>query len=150
MEDVFVVDTSVIIKDPDVFFNLGRKWIIVSTAAIKELGGLKWSTDSKKAGAAKRASRTRDDLGLLSAFSNLADSDMHNCAFESEPGRQDSSQRPPTLSVACNGKTTDKVLRLALKCGSLFIGLTDIVGSLKVWCLRPHAPPLTLSVVLSH
>jgi len=63
------------------------------------------------------------------------------------PGK---SQRPPTLSVACNGKTTDNVLRLALKCGSLFIGLTDIVGSLKVWGLRPHAPPLTLSVVLSH
>ncbi len=25
--------------------------------------------------------------------------------------------------------------------------LTNIVGSLMVWCLRPHAPPLTLSVV---
>ena len=60
------------------------------------------------------------------------------------------SQRPPTLSMARNGKTTDNVLRLALKGGSLFIRLTDIVGSLKVWGLRPHAPSLTLSVVLSH
>jgi hypothetical protein len=25
--------------------------------------------------------------------------------------------------------------------------LTNIVGSLTVWGLRPHAPPLTLSVV---
>ena len=63
MEDVFVVDTSVMIDDPDVFFNLGRKWIVVPTAVIRELDGLKRSTDSKKACAAKRASRTLDDLG---------------------------------------------------------------------------------------
>jgi len=63
MEDVFVLDSSVIIEDPDVFFNLGRKWVIVPTAVIRELDGLKRSTDSKKAGAARRASRTLDDLG---------------------------------------------------------------------------------------
>ena len=62
-EDVFVVDTSVIIDDPDVFFALGQKWIIVPTAVIGELDGLKRSRDSKKASAAKRASRTLDDLG---------------------------------------------------------------------------------------
>src|SRR5208283_2975356 len=56
------------------------------------------------------------------------------------------SQLPPTLSVACEGKTTDKVLRLALKMFILSVPLTDLVGSLKVWGLRPHTPPLTMSV----
>jgi predicted ribonuclease YlaK len=46
MEDVFVLDTSVIIEDPRCFFNLGRKWVIVPTAVIGELDGLKRSTDS--------------------------------------------------------------------------------------------------------
>src|SRR5208283_3373708 len=53
---------------------------------------------------------------------------------------------PPTLSVACEGKTTDNVLRLALKVFILSVLLTDLVGSLKVWGLRPHTPPLTMSV----
>ena len=63
MEDVYVVDTSVTINDPDVFFNLGRKWVIVPTAVILELDGLKRHADSKKAGAARRAARTLDNLG---------------------------------------------------------------------------------------
>ena len=63
MEDAYVVDTSVIINCPDIFFNLGRKWVIVPTAVITELDGLKNSTDSKRANAAKRASRILDDLG---------------------------------------------------------------------------------------
>jgi len=62
VEDVFVLDTCVILEDPDVFFNPGKKWIIVPTAVIRELDGLKRSSDSKKAGAARRAARTLDDL----------------------------------------------------------------------------------------
>jgi len=62
-ENVFVVDTSAVISDPDIFFNLGRHRIIVPTAVIKELNGLRRSTVSRKASAAKRASRTLDDLG---------------------------------------------------------------------------------------
>jgi len=62
-ENVFVVDTSAVINDPDIFFNLGRHRIIVPTAVIKELNGLRRSTVSRKASAAKRASRTLDDLG---------------------------------------------------------------------------------------
>jgi hypothetical protein len=47
----------------------------------------------------------------------------------------------------CNGKTTDKVLRLAcIRIQFLSIWLTDLVGSLKVCGLRPHTPPLTMSV----
>jgi len=65
MEDVFVLDTSVIIDDPDVFFNLGRRWIIVPAAVITELDGLKHSNNSKKAFAARKASRTLDNLGYL-------------------------------------------------------------------------------------
>jgi PhoH-like ATPase len=62
MEKVFVLDTCVILEDPDVFFKLGRKWIVVPTAVIRELDGLKRSSDSKKACAARRAARTLDDL----------------------------------------------------------------------------------------
>ena len=63
MEDAYVVDTSVIINYPDIFFNLGKKWVIVPTAVITELDGLKLSPDLKRANAAKRASRILDDLG---------------------------------------------------------------------------------------
>jgi PhoH-like ATPase len=63
MEDAYVVDTSVIIDDPNVFFKLGQKWIIVPTAVIRELDGLKLSSNAKKAGAARKASRTLDKLG---------------------------------------------------------------------------------------
>ena len=62
VEDVFVLDTCVILEDPDIFFNLGEKWIIVPAAVISELDGLKRSSDSKKAGAARKASRTLDNL----------------------------------------------------------------------------------------
>ena len=53
---------------------------------------------------------------------------------------------PPSLSVACDGKTADNVLRRALKVFIWSVTLTDLVGSLEVWGLRPHIPPLTLSV----
>jgi predicted ribonuclease YlaK len=53
----------VIIDDPDVILNLGHKWVIVPTAVIRELDGLKLSTDLKKAGAARKASRTLANLG---------------------------------------------------------------------------------------
>jgi len=65
MEEVFVVDTSVIIDYPDVFINLGRKWVIVPTAVIRELDGLKLSTELKKASAARKASRMLDNWGYL-------------------------------------------------------------------------------------
>lgn len=63
MENVYVVDTSVIIADPDVFCKLGRHRIIVPIAVKKELNGLKLSTVTRKADAAAKASRTLDDLG---------------------------------------------------------------------------------------
>jgi PhoH-like ATPase len=63
IEDMFVLDTSVIIDDPDIFFNLGRKWIIVPTVVIRELDGLKRSSDTKRSGAARKASKTLDNLG---------------------------------------------------------------------------------------
>ena len=58
-----LVDPSVIISGLDVFINLGGQWIIVPTVVIKELDGLKLSSDSKKAGAPRKASRTLDNLG---------------------------------------------------------------------------------------
>jgi PhoH-like ATPase len=63
MENVVVVDTSVVMADPGIFYHLGRKWIIVPIAVLGELDGLKKSTDPKKSKAARKASRTLDMLG---------------------------------------------------------------------------------------
>jgi len=63
LENVFVVDTCVLIADPDVLYKLRRCTIIIPTAAVKELDSLKRSPNSRKARAAKRASRNLDKLG---------------------------------------------------------------------------------------
>ena len=63
MENVYVIDTSVIITDPAVFSKLGRHRIIVPIAVKKELNGLRLSTVTRKADAAAKASQTLADLG---------------------------------------------------------------------------------------
>ena len=62
MEIVYVLDTSVVINDPDVFCKLGPHRIIVPIAVKKELNGLQLSTVTTKADAAAKAARTLDDL----------------------------------------------------------------------------------------
>ena len=37
---IFVIDTSVLIEDPDVLFKLGGNEIVIPTAVLKELDGL--------------------------------------------------------------------------------------------------------------
>jgi len=64
-EDVYVLDTSVMIRDPNVFFKLGRTRIFVPYAAVQELNGLQLSLNSNKSGAAKKAWRTLATLGCL-------------------------------------------------------------------------------------
>lgn len=63
MENVVVIDTSVLIADPNIFFRLGRKRIIIPIAVLGELDKLKKSTDPKKSKAARKASRILDMLG---------------------------------------------------------------------------------------
>jgi rRNA-processing protein FCF1 len=62
---VFVIDTSVLIEDPDVFYKLGSNEIIIPTAVIKELDGLKRhpDPDEHRAKAARQVTRTLDMLG---------------------------------------------------------------------------------------
>jgi predicted ribonuclease YlaK len=62
---VFIVDTSVLIEDPDVFYKLGGNEIIIPTAVIKELDGLKKNPDpdEHRAKAARQVTRTLDMLG---------------------------------------------------------------------------------------
>ena len=62
MEIVYVLDTSVVINDQDVFCKLGPHRIIVPIAVKKELNGLQLSTVTTKADAAAKAARTLDDL----------------------------------------------------------------------------------------
>lgn len=63
MEYVVIIDTSVVMADPGIFYHLGRQRIIIPIAVLGELDGLKKSTDPKKSKAARKASRTLDMLG---------------------------------------------------------------------------------------
>jgi PhoH-like ATPase len=61
-ETVYVIDTSVLIADPKVFFRLGRSQIVIPLAVMKELDGLKKSSNPSRAGAARRVTRILDVL----------------------------------------------------------------------------------------
>jgi len=62
---IFVIDTSALIIDPDIFYRLGDNLIVVPTAVIKELDGLKRhiDPDDPTAKAARKVSRFLDELG---------------------------------------------------------------------------------------
>jgi PhoH-like ATPase len=62
-QTTYVVDTSVLINEPDIFFKLGKCQIIIPTAVIRELDGLKNHTVAATASSARKASRTLDNLG---------------------------------------------------------------------------------------
>ncbi|MGD0884730.1 MAG: PIN domain-containing protein [Thermodesulfovibrionales bacterium] len=61
----YVLDTSVLINDPDVFYKLGDSDIVIPTAVIKEIDGIKKNPDPEepKAKAARKVARTLDGLG---------------------------------------------------------------------------------------
>jgi predicted ribonuclease YlaK len=62
---IFVVDTNVLINDPDVLYKLGGNEIVIPTAVIKELDGLKrrWNVEDPRAKAARRVTRMLDRIG---------------------------------------------------------------------------------------
>lgn len=59
----YVLDTTVLIYDPDIFYKLGDADIVVPLAAIKELDGLKKSDMELAAQAARKIARTLDRWG---------------------------------------------------------------------------------------
>jgi predicted ribonuclease YlaK len=61
----YILDTSVLIEDPDVLYKLGDSQIVIPTAVIKELDGLKRNPDPEepRAKAARKIARTLDMLG---------------------------------------------------------------------------------------
>jgi len=71
---IFVIDTSVLIEDPDVLFKLGGNEIVIPTAVIKELDGLKKhpDPDEHRAKAARQVTRTLDMLGSYQDISTGA------------------------------------------------------------------------------
>lgn len=71
---IFVIDTSVLIEEPDVFYKLGGNEIVVPTAVIKELDGLKRhpDPDDHRAKSARRVTRTLDMLGSYQDISTGA------------------------------------------------------------------------------
>lgn len=71
---IFVIDTSVLIEDPDVLFKLGGNEIVIPTAVLKELDGLKKhpDPDEYRAKAARQVTRTLDRLGSYQDISTGA------------------------------------------------------------------------------
>jgi len=63
VQTVYVVDTSVLIADPEVFFRLGRSQIVIPAAVIQELDGLQKSSNPARAGAATRVKGLLHELG---------------------------------------------------------------------------------------
>lgn len=70
----YVLDTSVLIEDPDVFYKLGRGDFVIPTAVIKEIDGIKRNPDPEepKAKAARKVARTLDRLGSYQDISTGA------------------------------------------------------------------------------
>lgn len=70
----YVLDTSVLIEDPDVFDKLGDADIVLSTAVIKEIDGLKRNPDpdEPRAKAARKVARTLERLGSCQDISTGA------------------------------------------------------------------------------
>jgi PhoH-like ATPase len=70
----YVLDTSVLIEDPDVFYKLCDGDIVLPTAAIKEIDGIKRNPDpdEPKAKAARKVARTLDRLGSYQDISTGA------------------------------------------------------------------------------
>ena len=62
-QKTYVVDTSVLINEPDIFFKLGESQIVIPTAVIRELDGLKNNAVAATATSARKVSRTLDSLG---------------------------------------------------------------------------------------
>jgi len=66
----YVLDTTVLIYDPNIFYKLGDADIVVPLAAINELDGLKKSDNDLVAQAARQVSRTLD---RISSYADLAE-----------------------------------------------------------------------------
>ena len=62
----YVLDTTVLIYDPDIFYKLGDADIVVPLAAIKELDGLKKSQSDLVAQSARQVSRMLDRISSYS------------------------------------------------------------------------------------
>ena len=62
-QKTYVVDTSVLIDEPDIFYKLGKSEIVIPIAVIRELDGLKKSEVVATASSARKVSRTLDRLG---------------------------------------------------------------------------------------
>lgn len=66
----YVLDTTVLIYDPDIFYKLGDADIVIPLAAIKELDGLKNSDSGLVAQAARKVSITID---RISSYSDMTE-----------------------------------------------------------------------------
>ncbi len=62
---IYVLDTSVVIEDPDVFYKLGDGDIVLPIAVIREMDGLKRNPDpdDPRAKASRKVARLLDRLG---------------------------------------------------------------------------------------
>jgi predicted ribonuclease YlaK len=77
-ENIYVLDTCVLINDPEIFGKLGYGQIVIPTAVIKELDCLKKNPDPKepRAMAARKVARTLDTLGSSQNIASGAKTSM--------------------------------------------------------------------------
>lgn len=66
----YVLDTSIMIYDPEIMYRLGDSRIVLPAAVVKELDGLKNSPYRNTGRAARKAARILDMLGI---YGNLAE-----------------------------------------------------------------------------
>lgn len=67
----YVLDTTVLIYDPDIFYKLGDADIVIPLAVIKELDGLKNSDSELVSQAARKVSRTIDRISSYSDITGI-------------------------------------------------------------------------------
>ena len=59
---IYVLDTTVLVHDPDIMFKLGNATIVIPIAVIRELDGLKRSGEKNVAYSARQVARTLDRI----------------------------------------------------------------------------------------
>ena len=62
-QKAYVVDTSILINEPNIFYKLGKSTIVIPTAVIREFDGLKNSSVAADIRTARKVSRILDWLG---------------------------------------------------------------------------------------
>ncbi len=146
---VFVVDTSVLISDPNVFFKLGSNHIVIPIAVIKELDGLKKSSNPASAKAARKVTRILDELGSSQDIAYGAET--HTGAIVTILGRHMTIH---DLTSDADNKIVGTALRLRLETGNIDVIVLTTDGNMRniarAYGMKAENYPLGLNIYADH